>query len=299
MKTKTFLAKDGLEITYDVYQAKDEKAVLELIHGSVEHVSRYKYFCEYLAKNNITVYAMDLRGHGRSLYRGRLGYFSDQDDGWELILNDMEKLLEIIKNETEHKCYILGHSMGSFLVKDFIYDHAYDFEGSIIMGTNNTSKSTIWPALLLANSIRLIRGKKYRSKMIHKIIYDRLSTSDTKNYYLSHDQEVVEAYNNDDLCGYIVTLDYAISMAKGLIKIQDRFKLENETLKLLFISGKEDPIGGKDNYEVLQAKEMYQKNNPHNDIRIKLYDNMYHEVLNEIAKEKVYNDIINYIKEDL
>ncbi|MDF2677733.1 MAG: Alpha/beta hydrolase, N-terminal protein, partial [Bacillota bacterium] len=114
------------------------KAVLQISHGMLEHIKRYDDFACYMAEKGILVVGNDHLGHGDSVLNEECrGYFCESD-GNKTVLQDINKLKNIIKNEYPHIPYfILGHSMGSYLLRQYITIYGNDLQGAIIMGTGN------------------------------------------------------------------------------------------------------------------------------------------------------------------
>ena len=111
-------------------------AVLQISHGMLEHMERYEEFANYMSKNGVLTVGNDHIGHGSSVlseeYRGYFG----KEDGNMVLIEDMHSLMKIIKSEYPDKPYfILGHSMGSFLARQFITLYGDEIDGVVISGT--------------------------------------------------------------------------------------------------------------------------------------------------------------------
>ena len=112
------------------------KGLLQISHGIAEHGKRYRYFAEFLTQNGYAVYANDHRGHGKTVGKiENLGFFSDKN-GWDKVVFDLKALSRHVKEKHPDKpFFLLGHSMGSFLARKYIFDPPFKLDGAIISGT--------------------------------------------------------------------------------------------------------------------------------------------------------------------
>ncbi len=296
MITKTFKGLDGLELFYDIYEAKECNSVLQIIHGSVEHGLRYSHFAESMASNGVTVYVMDLRGHGRSL-KGIPGVLSDEDHPWNLYVKETYKLTEIIKADLPgKKVFVMGHSMGSFILRDYLSFYSRDIDGAIISGTGSTDKFTIAAAKIIVKMALKKHDKHSQSEKLNELMFGPLNKKARKlglTSFISRDEAVVKKYNDDPLCGYVITIEYAGALLEGLGRINKSSAYDIDTIPLMMVSGELDPVGGNMGSFVKKVANKYLKNG--NEVEMYLYEDALHEMINEINKEEVYKDILNWI----
>lgn len=299
----TLTMKDG----YDCYVYRwmpDENVkivgVIQLIHGSCEHSKRYNDFAKFLTENGYIVYSNDLRGHGFSAKsKEDLGYFGD-NNGWNIVVEDLYELSLYIKEKHRGlKLIIIGHSMGSFLARHYAIVHGTEINGIIATGTAHNPKILLKLGRFLAKRDIRKNGFQHRSTLLNKMSYDSFSNQfkpiRTKQDWLTRDENIVNEYIEDDLCGFIFTSSAFKDMFDGLLYITNRKNI-NKTPKeipLLLLSCEKDPVGGNGKM-VQKACEEYKKAGLKN-IQMKLYKDMRHEILNEIGKEEVYKDILNWI----
>ncbi len=302
MKELSFLGNDGVKIYYDKYECSEAVGVIQIIHGSIEHGKRYQHFAEFLQANGFTVYVADLRGHGRSIGK-KLNYLSDNGDGWNLFVEETRTLTDIIKKENEHKkIFIFGHSMGSFVLRDYLSKYSELVDGAILSGTGSTSPimSKILQ-LVIKLEIRKHGTEKYSEKL-HKLIYGTLDKKAAKmgvSSFISRDEAVINKYNDDPLCGETITIDYANEMAKGVLYIESKecFKGMND-IPLLVFSGEKDPVGGTNCNFVTKIFNKY-KSAGVTDATLKIYKSALHEMINETNKEEVYEDVLKWMTSKL
>ncbi|MDO5726113.1 MAG: alpha/beta hydrolase [Tissierellia bacterium] len=296
---KKFTTFDDKEIFYREWnEVKDPKAVLMIVHGMAEHIGRYEEFANYLNENKIIVIGMDSRGHGKTGEKyNTLGHFDGID--WHNIVFDLNYLRFLKSKEYPNlPFFLMGHSMGSFMARYYITRFPNEFDGAIIMGTGSAENKLDLNAALYIST--LLRSKK-QAKFLQKFIFGRFNNM-IKNPRTGFDwicsvPEEVDRYLEDPYCGLDVTNGFYNSFFFG---IKDLSKLENDLqipkdMPIFVVAGEKDPVGnnGKDvefYYEKL-------KNYGIKDLKIKLYENMRHEILQEFDKERVYKDLKDWILE--
>ncbi|EOH94449.1 alpha/beta fold hydrolase [Enterococcus pallens] len=282
------------------WSCENPKAVLQLSHGMAEHILRYESFAEYLNQYQIAVVGHDHLGHGGSVENERYGHFHDNkvENG---LVADLHQVTQYAKQEFGKLPYFcLGHSMGSFVLRNYLYDYAYELDGAIIVGTGQQPKWLTKTGRGLAKSLAKIQGKTHYSRLIDRIAFGgnnrRIPQQRTEKDWLVSLPEEVDNYLSDQLCGFLFTLGGYQELFSLIIGSQDQEKIAQlpADLPLLFLSGKEDPIGdyGKG---VLNAAKAYQEAGLER-IEVHLYENARHEVLNERQKEQVYQDLIKWLK---
>ncbi len=279
----------------------DVKGVLLLVHGSVEHAARYRHFAEFLTKNNIAVIAPDLRGHGQTALKNGQMSFIAKENGWNLIIEDLVILKKTILREfSDVPLFIFGHSMGSFIVRDFISRHAEYLKGAIVCGST-IGKPLLAKIMLPVMKIMLwFRKSNAESPFLHKAIYGMLNSGvknpRTEVDFISRDAKEVDKYIADPLSGCTVTIDYALQLTKGslLTSTQKSIRSIPDELPIMVVSGSNDPVGGKNGMQVKQMVKAMEKGGKKN-IDFKLYPDARHELINEINKDEIMNDILSWI----
>lgn len=277
------------------------KAILQISHGMVEFIDRYEDFANYLCEKGFLVVGNDHLGHGGSVNsKEDWGYFAKKD-GYRIVLDDILKLLKIVKKDYPNKkYYLLGHSMGSFLARLFLIEYGNELDGAIIMGTGQQSKGTLVAGKALTKLISLFKGEKYRSSFINNMALGsynkKFEPSKTHCDWLTKDEKIVNWYYNEPRCKFVFTLNGYYNLFSLIEQIIDEKNLRKmpKDLPVLIVSGEDDPVGnfGKDPKAVYEAfKSIGMKN-----LDLKLYPNDRHEILNEIDKALVYEDIYNWLK---
>lgn len=289
-------------INYYIY--KDDnikpKAILQISHGMCEYVARYENFAKFITKKGYIVCGNDHLGHGNSISKyEELGFFGYH--GEEFLRKDVHTLTNIMKNKYKGLPIILfGHSMGSFIARYYIDKYSNDIDGCILSGTSGGDK-LLPVAKHITKHISKLCGPYYRSKMI-KNMTDLGSTAKYKDSYirkldwLSRDKGVIDKYRKDKKCNFTFTLNgyYTLFSLLEKVSCKEWGNTIRKDLPILIFSGDKDPVGdfGKG------VKKVYNKLNnlKIKDTKMILYKDGRHEMLNELNKIEVYNDILKWLE---
>ena len=275
------------------------RAVLQIVHGVAEHAARYDEFATYMAKHGFLVVAEDHMGHGQSIgNQGVQGYF---DGGWFKAVADCHRLLCYTRMEQPHVPYILlGHSMGSFMVRTMLVKYPQlDISAAIISGTAWMHPAVINTAHAAASLTCKTDGANKPSKVLTSMMFSgnnrKVEHKRTEFDWLTRDDACVDAYISDPLCGFAVTPGLVRDMMTGLRYIQapEHLRMMRNDLPVLFISGSDDPVGGYGAGVTKAWKEFQKAGMKCCDLR--LYPLCRHELLNEINKYEVYDHILQWL----
>jgi len=298
-----FITEDKTEIfTYKWLPDDDKniKAAVQIVHGMAEHAARYGEFAEFLTENRFAVYADDHRGHGKTA--GSLdcvGSFAEKD-GWNLVVNDEFELTRIIKKENPGlPVYLLGHSMGSLIIRDFIFKHGDYINGAVLSGTScDPGILAIFGKLVAKWQIRQ-NGFKAKSPLLDKLSFGKFNSYFKPNRtpfdWLSTNDENVDRYIADPYCGSVFSAGFFYDLIYGVKKVnlfKNIVKIA-KNLPILLISGEKDPVGDFTN-GVMKVFNDYKKAEIM-DLSIKFYSGLRHEILNETNRKEVYKDIMDWL----
>lgn len=298
----TFKGEEGLDIY--TYKWEDEnikkpKAVIQIAHGMAETAQRYETFAKVLTKNGYIVYINDHRGHGKTAkIIENVGHLAEKE-GFRCLVEDMYTLTNIIKKENEDlPIYLFGHSMGSFASQRYIMDYSNNLSGLILCGSNGKQGIILNLAHLIINREIKKYGRRSKSNKINNLIFGGeiiRRNEKTKFDWLSRDKEQVEKYINDPFCGVVCSCGFFYDLVQGLKEIEYKENLKKVPLDIpiYIISGDKDPIG-KNGKGVLRLRDRYIKLGV-KDVTCKLYKDGRHELLNEINREEVFEDIICWL----
>jgi len=296
-----FDSKDGIGKIHAVrWEPETEPvAVLQIVHGMAEYVDRYEGFAEFLAGKGFVVTADDHLGHGKSVRDNLCGYFCDNDPA-TVVVDDVYSLTTLTKENYQGiPYYILGHSMGSFITRNYLFRYGDRVDKAIIMGTGSQPKALV-VALNIMASLACVFGKnkkpdKFIDNMSFSTYNKRIENPRTSVDWLTKDEAIVDKYVADPLCGFVFTGNGFKTLASLLWRLNKESNVAKmpKTLPVLITSGAEDPVGeyGKGPTAVYKSYKALGMQ----DVSLKLYDNDRHEILNETDKETVYNDIYEWL----
>ena len=283
-------------------EIKEYKAVVQLVHGMQEHIGRYDDFANMLAECGYIVVGHDHLGHGNTVEKEEeFGYFADSD-GWNKLVEDIHILQNQIKNEYPNLPYvIMGHSMGSLLVRTYLTKYEDDIQGAIISGTSG-QKTGLIAGMLLTKLVMLFRGKRYKSNLLEYLVTGsfnkKFKPNRTKSDWTTRDYEQVDKFVNDAKCGKNFTAIAYYDLLSGTYYLSKQKNI-NKTLNvpILIFSGDKDPVG-ENAKGVIRVYNMLKKAGLDN-VRIRLFKDGRHEMLNEINKEEVYYFILDWLEKNI
>lgn len=302
------------------------KAILQIAHGMCEHMGRYEDFAQFMARNGFVVCGQDHIGHGRTAATDDdLGFFAEKD-GHVYLVEDVGRLRGIISERyPELPYFLLGHSMGSFITRQYITKHAKGISGYICCGTGGPM-----PILSIAIAYtkwqRMLKGSRARGYAVNKIAFGAAyknpgkkakaseninqgqtgdpntvpQTSLTKPSYSSHawlsrDPAVWEAFGSDPKCNYVFTNAGFLDMFTLYRNVStvSWTRAVPKDLPVFLIAGDKDPVGNRGSgvkivNNRLRFAGIY-------DLTMKLYKDARHELLNETNKAEVYDDILQWM----
>ena len=275
-------------------------AALQIVHGMVEFIDRYHEFATFLCQNNIAVIGHDHLGHGLSASCDEdLGFFHETQ-GRNLLIQDMYQVTKEMKKHFPNvPHFIMGHSMGSFCTRKYLTFYGHEIQGAILVGTNDVPTALLNFGKGLATFLTKIHGSHYRSKLLAKVAFANylrhIDQPKTDKDWISRDEKIVSAYVAHKHCSF----PFTVSAYKDMFSIisydskKIRFDQIPRSLPILFTSGDMDPVGnwGKG------PKSLYDMyaNKGFEDITLKLYPEGRHEIINEINRQEVYEDITAWI----
>ena len=296
MKNITLKAIDNYELSLAVYEAKNAKGYVQIIHGMQEHKERYEYFANKLLENGYTVVVSDTRGHG---YNAPILGYTAEKNGNKLILEDQKLITEYIKNTYQiDKVILFGHSMGSIVARNLLQTETNNYSCVVLSGYPNY-QSAVKLGLLIAKAIRKIKGGKYYSKLLTNLsvgsFNKKIKNPKTKVDWLSVNEDNVEEYINDPYSGHKFLTSSFIDLFQLMVNMNKVSNYKNvKSIPLLLLRGMEDPCTGGNKGSFNSIKTL-SKAGLRNITELK-YENMRHEILNEKDKDLVIKDILNFLK---
>ena len=274
----------------------EPKAVVQFVHGMAEHIDRYDAPARALAAAGYAVVGHNHLGHGpKGIIKG---YFADKD-GWQYLIEDVHTLRKQTESYFPGKPYfLLGHSMGSFVVRCYLLEKAEGLAGAILSGTGWYDPMTLAAGLTICN-VSCLLGK---GKAESNIMKNAVGLSSKGNFegrtpcdWLSRDQAQVDKYMDDPLCGFTFTASGYRDMFRGLKRLvkAEALKAMPAELPVYFFSGDKDPVGA-DGVGVNKIVDMFRQAGM-KDVAVKLYPDGRHEMFNELNCQEVYSDLIGWL----
>lgn len=300
-----FLSKDGnTEIHTMEWKPEGEvRAVLQICHGMMEYIRRYDEFAEFLCEHGYYVVGNDHLGHGKSIQsKSEYGFFNEKY-GNACVLGDIHTLRQrTAKKYPDVPYFMLGHSMGSSLLRQYIQMYGNGLSGAVLMGVvADHKKAELLFGKRLCRMMAAVRGWHYRSRLVDKMAVGnynkKFKPARTRADWITSDLERLEKYADDPLCSFMFTVNAYYSMFSGMISMQRKegVYMIPKTLPVLFTSGAEDPVGnfGKG------VRKVYEKYRAAGiqDVSLRLYTGDRHEILNETDREQVYQDLLEWLEE--
>ena len=298
----TYPSKDGKTQIHAIEWIPDQevKAVLQICHGMVEYVDRYHEFAAYLAEKGFYVTGHDHLGHGKSVTsEEEYGYFP-QPDGNKCVILDIHNLRKMTSEKyPEVPYFMLGHSMGSFLLRQYLTMFSKGLSGAIIMGTGHQPLNVLKAGQMLCRLTALFKGWKYRSQYVDSLCFGKYNKkfepAETKKDWVTSYKPIRDIYVKDPLTSFTFTVGGYYQMFEGMKVLDTKGSVDKirKDIPIFFVAGQDDPVGdfGK---AVERVFEKY-KAAGIEDVSIKLYQNNRHEILNEKNREQAYVDLYQWM----
>ena len=291
------VADDGHRIPLQTWTPDgDTTGVIQMLHGLGEHIGRYERFAHAAVARGFVVYGHDHRGHGRS--EGERGYFADEQ-GWHKVVEDVRIVNEHIAHAQAGKPVImLGHSMGSFIAETFAMHYGERLQGLLLSGSSWPQRMQLLPGRLLAKLESFRVGKRGNSALINALGFSAFNRPfrpvRTEMDWLSRDEAEVDRYVADPLCGGPFTCGLWLDFLGGLFELGSDHALTRipADLPILVTGGGADPVGGD---KGMTRLAMHYMQTMHKRVKLKIYPDGRHEMLNEINREEVTADWLDWI----
>jgi len=269
---RSFDGVDGVRIVYDVWTPDIEpRGVVVLSHGLGEHARRYDHVAQRFGEAGLVTYALDHRGHGRSAgKRVRVRNMSEFTGDFGTLANTAA-----VENPGL-KRIVLGHSMGGGIVFAYGVDHPDDYDLMVLSGPAVAAQTGVSP-------VKIMLGKAVGS------LLPNLPIEDLDDNMVTRDPEMLAAYRNDPL---VYHGKIPAGIAKALLLVGETMpqRARALTAPLLVVHGAEDHIVRASGSERLVECAGSQ------DVHLKIYPQLYHEVFNEPERQRVLDDVTTWIE---
>lgn len=278
----------------------DVKAVLQICHGMVEYIDRYNDFAQYLAERGVCVVGHDHLGHGKSVQSEEYLGFFHESHGNKYVITDIHRLRRMTEKDYAGVPYfMMGHSMGSFLLRQYLTMRAEGLAGAIIMGTGYMPHGLLAAGQMVCRTIAAVKGWQYRSEFMNQLgmggYNKQFEPSESTKDWITSDEEMRKKYEADPLCSFTFTVNGYYQMFEGMKVLTKKNAMDKipGSLPVLFVSGAEDPVGSNGE-GVARVFRKYERAGIQ-DVKMKLYPQSRHEILNESNREQVYEDLYQWM----
>lgn len=299
VKKEEFFYRSSDNVT-DIHAIKwdieNPRAVLQVAHGVTEYIDRYDEFAKYLNEKGIVVVGNDHLGHGKSISEEKGPMYFGKEGSWDFAVEDLYSLYTKTKIEyPDIPYFILGFSLGSFLVRTLLIKHSEVSDGAILVGTGQTSWLNIKLGLMMANKEAKEHGDNAFTEKIDDLTFGtynkKFKPNKTKLDWLCSNEDALDLYIKDPSRGESFSTGLFRELLSGMMYDRDidNIKKMNRDLPILFLSGSDDPVGdyGKG---VDKAYKDFKKAGIKN-LSIKMYPGLRHDILNEKSKNEIYEDV--------
>jgi alpha-beta hydrolase superfamily lysophospholipase len=297
-----FQTVDGANLHVSGWAVEKPKAIVQVIHGMAEYGARYARLAQGLTAAGYTVYAHDHRGHGKSIAEGSPpGHMAD-DDSWNRIVEDSHGVnREIAKRHPGVPVIVLGHSMGSFVLQQLLFEHPDDMVAAALSASSGKPPAIAAVGKLVARLERARVGKRNPSPVLQRLTFGEynkaFAPTRTEFDWLSRDPEEVDKYVADPLLGFAVSTQVWLDMLNALNRIANPSNMAKvpKGMPLYLFAGNQDQVGNsgkgmKSLHEAYKRAAVF-------DVRLKLYPNGRHEMFNETNRQEVTDDFIAWCDE--
>lgn len=265
-----FTGNDGIKLYYEAYIPKKVESTLIIVHGLSEYIASYDDFRSFLTHKNIAVYGFDARGHGNSPgIRAHVNRWSEYTE-------DLHRFVHLVQKEQSGQLVIFAHSMGTTIATNYVMEYQDKLDGLILCGTTiKPVEATKWYLIPMA---KLLSWVAPEVSINLKLNVDAVCS----------DTNVVARSKKDDLKFSTVTPRWGTEILKAIERTKKYVDIY--TMPLLVIHGELDRINDfkavKDFFEAI----------PSQDKSFISYKKSFHEILNDVEKEKAFEDIYAFLQ---
>lgn len=288
-------------VRYTPDDGDDIRCIVQIVHGMAEYVERYEEFAAFLTDRGFVVVGEDHMGHGKSVGEdGKYGYFCEQDPA-AVLVRDVHSLKKATAALYPGVPYVMaGHSMGSFITRNYMFHYGAAIDGAVIMGTGMQPRAVLALSRTFAAVQAMLLGPGRKGKLLDKLAFGsynrRIENPGTPFDWLSRDGERVEQYLKDPLCGFVFTINGFETLFELISRLYrpENLKRIPKKLPVFLLSGDADPVGGYG--KGVRKACISLREAGLEDVRLKLYEGGRHELLNEINRQDVMQDIYSWIE---
>lgn len=267
--TSSLETEDGIKLFIRACDVENERGRIVLSHGLGEHSGRYSHIIDMFTQKQISVWALDHRGHGQS--EGIRGHVQN----FQQYINDLDRVVDKSreKKADDIPFFLLGHSMGGLIAASYAFQHGSKLDGLILSS----------PGLGMIVEVPVI--KSILGKLMSSLWPSLTLSNELDSSKISHDQHVVDAYNKDPLVHDRVSARWFTEYLAAMEMAQKSVSTLSMPI-LMQIAGDDHLVNARTSKEFFSQLKM-------DDKTLHVYDGLYHEIYNETKDEraKVLKDL--------
>lgn len=252
------------------------RAILQVVHGMAECMDNYEELAEFFTGKGFLVVGEDHLGHGRTAAHGGIAGYFCKDNTVNILSRDVHRLKKMIQKQYPGiPCFIIGFGMGALILDDYVAWYRGGIDGAIFMGSSGSAVAGLTGLGILSQ--KMLKGDSSPCKSLH--------------------QKVFEKYLPDATCDYV----YTVNVFQTLLQwnkqafFAGKHELLAKDFPILFQSGKQDPVGDF-GASVMKCVENFREFGLKN-VEAILYEQSGHRLLQGPEKEKVMEDLCNFVLE--
>ena len=272
-------------------EVENPKGVVLVVHGMQEHSLRYKEFAKFLNNAGYIMFISDLRGHGKNIVDGKPGF--DDGDIFSNIVEDYKIFISKLKSDYKLPLIVFGHSFGSFISQKLLTECDNLVDKFILCGSTYTNSLIFKMGKLIASITSKFKGAEGQAKLVEACSVKGYGKKYPDGNWLSRNENVWEEYKKDPLCGKSFPAGFYYNFFKGATKNYKKLSMVDESTPILLISGENDPVSAYSK-GVKKLNKVYTRH--WLNVEMKIYKDARHELLNELNKEEVMQDILQFIE---
>lgn len=275
------------------------RGIVQIAHGVTEYIERYDNLASILTSKGYVVVGNDHLGHGRSITNGQKMYMGPLDS-WNYAVYDLKLCTELIQKEYPNlPIYLLGFSLGSFLVRNYLSDYNPRIYKVFLVGTGYQPS---WLISLIKPTVKR-EMKKYgpanSSKKVNDLSFGtynkKIQNPKTPYDWLSSSEISIKSYMEDPMINKELTTSLFLEMLNGIAYTSSSKCIDkmNKSIPIILLSGQDDPVGDMGKGVTKYYNQLKKKGFK---TAISLFPKMRHDIFHEEHTEKVYETIISYLK---
>ena len=287
-------AADGRHIDVRCWLPEGESAyAMVLSHGMGEHIDRYANFARFCNQQGIAVFGANHRGHGADAPLH--GHLADAD-GWRKVVDDLGIVIDFAKRQTGKKVILIGHSMGSFVARQYAAESGDQLAGLVLCGSNHQSTLLFRLGHAVAWMQGVFQGKRHPSKLLDWLSFrqfDRQVKNDGRNNgWLCRNSVAVQQYIDDPLCGFLCTAQFWADLTGALIQVNalSTARQMPSDLPVYLVAGDQDPAGRMG--EGMRSLQRFLRAAGVAQVDLTLYEGARHELFHEINREEFQEELV-------